>query len=57
MTDEEWRALMRAALELADEGISYTDKYFRDKWKLVPERNRIADAAGLPRREAGCWPS
>ena len=55
MTDEEWRHLMRTMLELTDEGICYMSRYHREKYDLVAVRNRIAEQAGLPRRDEG-WP-
>ena len=54
MTPEEAAAWMRDALELIDEGLSYTPAYYRDKWGMIEARNALADRAGLP--EVTDWP-
>ena len=54
LTAEEAAAWMREAMELIDEGISYTPAYYRDKWHMVEERNGLARRAGLP--EVTDWP-
>lgn len=44
-------AALREAIELADEGWSYADDYFRSKWEYVEERNRLAKICGMPQIE------